>query len=41
MEENQTRDISKKELAMLLGTMPDNMVIKVTFGEEEKDGERE
>ncbi len=41
MEENQTRDISEKELAMLLETMPDNMVIKVTFGEEEKDGEGE
>lgn len=41
MEENQTRDISEKEFAKLLETMPDNMVIKVTFGEEEKDGERE
>lgn len=39
MEENQTRDdISQEELAALLETMPDNMVIKVTFGEDE-DGE--
>lgn len=38
MEENQTRDISEKELVRLLETMPDNMVIKVVFGEEEKDG---
>lgn len=41
MEEDQTRDISEKELVSLLESMPDNMVIKVTFGEEEKDGERE
>lgn len=39
MEENRTRDISETELVRLLETMPDNMVIKVTFGEEEKDGE--
>lgn len=41
MEENQTRDISDKELAKLLESMSDNMVIKVTFGEEEKDGKGE
>ncbi len=41
MEENQTRDISETELVRLLETMPDNMVIKVTFGEEERDGEGE
>lgn len=41
MEEDQTRDISEKEFAMLLETMPDNMVIKVTFGEEKKDGKGE
>lgn len=41
MEENQTRDISEKELVKLLETMPDNMVIKVTFGEEERDGKGE
>lgn len=41
MEENQTRDISQEELAALLETMPDNMVIKVTFGEEERDGKGE
>jgi len=39
MEENRTRYISQEELAALLETMPDNMVIKVVFGEEEKDGE--
>lgn len=39
MEEHQTRDISQEELAALLEIMPDNMVIKVTFGEEEEDGE--
>lgn len=38
MEENQTGDILEKELAKLLESMPDNMVIKVIFGEEEKDG---
>lgn len=41
MEENQVSDISEKELAMLLESMPDNVVVRVTFGEEEKDGERE
>lgn len=41
MEEDQTRDISEKELVKLLETMPDNMVIKVTFGEEERDGKGE
>lgn len=41
MEENQTRDISEKELVKLLETMPDNMVIKLIFGEEERDGKGE
>lgn len=41
MEENQTRDISETELVRLLETMPDNMVIKVVFGEEERNGEGE
>lgn len=41
MGENQTVDISEKELVRLLETMPDNMVIKVIFGEEGKDGEGE
>lgn len=41
MEENQTRDISERELAKLLASMPDNVVVRVTFGEEGKDGERE
>lgn len=41
MEENRTRDISETELVKLLETMPDNMVIKVIFGEEGKDGEGE
>lgn len=38
MEEDQTRDISEKELIELLESMPDNVVVRVTFGEEEKDG---
>ncbi len=38
MEEDQTMDISEKELVKLLESMPDNMVVRVTFGEEEKDG---
>lgn len=41
MEENQTRDISEKELVKLLETMSDNMVIKLIFGEEERDGKGE
>lgn len=40
MEENQTRDISEKELAKLLESMPDNMVIRVVFEEAATDGER-
>lgn len=39
MEEDQTRDISEKELVRLLETMPDNVVVRVIFGEEGKDGE--
>ena len=38
MEEDQTRDISEKEFLELLESMPDNVVVRVTFGEEEKDG---
>ncbi len=38
MEEDQTRDISEKEFIELLESMPDNVVVRVTFGEEEKDG---
>ena len=41
MEEDQTRDISEKELVKLLEAMPDNVVVRVTFGEEEKDGKGE
>lgn len=33
MEEKQTRDISEKELAEMLEAMPDNVVIRVAFGE--------
>lgn len=40
MEEKKTRDISEKELAALLETMPDNVVVRVTF-REERDVERE
>ena len=39
MEENQIGDISEKELAALLESMPENMVIRMSFGEEEKNGE--
>ena len=38
MEENQITEVSEKELAALPETLPDKMVIKVIFGEEEKDG---
>lgn len=41
MEENQVSYISETELVKLLETMPDNMVVQVTIGEEEKDGEGE
>ena len=41
MEEDQTMAISEKELVKLLESMPDNVVVRVTFGEEEKDGEGE
>lgn len=41
MEENLTRDISEKELAKLLESMPDNMVIRVVFEEAGADGKRE
>ena len=40
MEENQITEVSEKELAALLATMPDNVVVRVTFGKEEKDGEK-
>ena len=41
MEEKQTRDISERELAEMLESMPDNMVIRVAFGEEAEDGGKE
>lgn len=41
MDENQTRDISEKELKALLESMPDDVVVRVTFGEEENDGTEE
>ncbi len=41
MVEKQIGDISEKELAALLESMPDNMVITVSFGEAENDGERD
>lgn len=41
MEEDQTMAISEKELVKLLESMPDNVVVRVTFGEEEKDGKGE
>lgn len=39
MEEKEVVEVSEKELAALLETMPDNVVVRVTFGEGEKDGE--
>lgn len=41
MEEKQTRDISEKELSEMLESMPDNVVIRVAFGEEAGDGGNE
>lgn len=41
MGENQTEDISEKELVKLLEAMPDNIIVRVVFGEEERDGEGE
>lgn len=41
MEEDQITEISEKELAALLETMPDNVVVRVSFGEEEKDGKED
>lgn len=38
MEEKAVVEVSEKELAALLESMPDNMVIKVSFREAEKDG---
>ena len=38
MEEDQTRDISERELVKLLESMPDNVVVRVTFREEENNG---
>lgn len=37
MEEKQIRDVSEKELAVLLENMPDNVVIQVVFNEEADD----
>lgn len=41
MEEKQIRDVSEQELAELLRSMPNNVVIRVIFNEEAGDGERE
>lgn len=41
MEKEQSREITEKELAELLKSMPDNVVIRVIFNEEAGDGERE
>lgn len=38
MEEKAVMEVSEKELVSLLESMPDNMIIKVSFGEAEKDG---
>jgi hypothetical protein len=40
MEEKAVVEVSENELAALLESMPDNMVITVSFGEAENDGER-
>ena len=39
MEEKEVVEVSEKELAALLETMPDNVVVRVTFGEGENDRE--
>lgn len=39
MEEKAVVEVSEKELAVLLESMPENMVIRMSFGEEEKNGE--
>ncbi len=39
MEEKAVVEVSEKELAALLESMPENMVIRMSFGEEEKNGE--
>ncbi len=41
MEEKAVMEVSEKELVALLESMPDNMVITVSFGEAENDGERD
>ena len=41
MEEKAVVEVSEKELAALLESMPDSMVITVSFGEAENDGERD
>lgn len=38
MEENKITEVSEKELAALLETMPGNVVVRVVFKEDE-DGE--
>ena len=39
MEEKAVVEVSEKEIAALLESMPENMVIRMSFGEEEKNGE--
>lgn len=39
MEEKAVVEVSEKELAALLESMPGSMVITVSFGEAKKDGE--
>lgn len=38
MEENKITEVSEKELAALLEVMPDNIIVRVVFKEDE-DGE--
>ncbi len=40
-KKKQTVDVSERELAELLRSMPDNVVIRVEFGEAGADGRRE
>ena len=40
MDGNQARDISEKELAGLLESMLENVLVTVIFGEEERDGDK-
>lgn len=41
MEEKEILQVTESQLAELLEAVPDNVVVTVSFREEEKDGERD